>query len=261
MSVKSRIAAVAVLTAAAGAVVYPTADAIAATAAAPAAAAPTVTSVLPANDADDGDGRGGAPGAEGARDPRGGKDTRPGPRTVTVQQVLLPDGSRARLHSGSGGTRVTVTSHGTHRHTLDTARPTADVERLHLRIIGGDTGRPTLRAQLDGSRLANYYDFASGSLRHTLDGTPRLPGGRSAGAAVQEHAAATASGGHRRHAHHAAGNPVQRVVEAGQVIKGRHDLTRPAVAGGAALLALGGGAYGLRRLARRRAAARPAGGS
>ncbi|GAA2921155.1 hypothetical protein GCM10020221_16680 [Streptomyces thioluteus] len=54
----------------------------------------------------------------------------------------------------------------------------------------------------------------------------------------------------------AASNPVRRMVQAGQTVKGHHDVGRPLVAGGAALLAVGGGAYGLRLLGRRRAAGR-----
>ncbi|GAA3068273.1 hypothetical protein GCM10020000_60820 [Streptomyces olivoverticillatus] len=126
VSVQSRLAAVALLTAAAAAVVYPAASAFAAD-----------------------------------------KDTRPGHPAGTVQQVQLPDGSRARLSSGSGGTTVTVSRHGKQQRTLDAAHPTADLDRLHLRIIDGNGTRPTLRVQLDGSGLTNYYDFASGSLRHT----------------------------------------------------------------------------------------------
>lgn len=97
------------------------------------------------------------------------KDHRPAARTVT-QQVLLPDGSRARLHSGSAGASVDVISRGT-RRTLDATRPAVDAGRLHLRILGGNGTHPTLRAALDGSRLTHYYDFASGSLRYTPDGS------------------------------------------------------------------------------------------
>ncbi|MGW1195303.1 hypothetical protein ACWD4B_05515 [Streptomyces sp. NPDC002536] len=174
------------------------------------------------------------------------KDTRHG-HPATVHQVQLPDGSRARLRTGGDGTSVTVTSDGRPARTLDTTRPSADLERLHLRILGGDTARPTLRAQLDGAREANYYDFASGSLRHTPD--------RPAGTGHHAHQAPAA---HRHSRHHElSANPVKRVVDAGEVIKGRqHDLGRPALAGGAALLALGGGAYGIRRLVVRRNAAR-----
>ncbi|WP_171169383.1 hypothetical protein [Streptomyces sp. I05A-00742] len=53
--------------------------------------------------------------------------------------------------------------------------------------------------------------------------------------------------------HVAASNPVRRMVQAGQTVKGRHDVGTPLVAGGA-LLAVGGGAYGVRLLSRRRAA-------
>ncbi|MBB4892936.1 hypothetical protein FHS39_001947 [Streptomyces olivoverticillatus] len=216
MSVQSRLAAVALLTAAAAAVVYPAASAFAAD-----------------------------------------KDTRPGHPAGTVQQVQLPDGSRARLSSGSGGTTVTVSRHGKQQRTLDAAHPTADLDRLHLRIIDGNGTRPTLRVQLDGSGLTNYYDFASGSLRHTPDGdgtakdhrknlhrTPTTAQG--AGAGTSRPAAA-----HAKPPHDSSGNPVKRVVEAGQVIKDRHDLLTPALAGGTALLLAGGGAYGVHVALRR----------
>ncbi|GGX95315.1 hypothetical protein [Streptomyces hiroshimensis] len=242
MSAKTRIAAATVLAAAVGAVAWPTASAFAA-------------ELRTGGDTDGGTGRTGRP--------------------VTVQQVQLPDGSRARLTSGERGTTVTVTKHGKQRHTFDAARPTADIDRLHLRILGGDTQKPTLRASLDGAQLTNYYDFASGTLRHTPDGaegaTVRSSGaGHDKGAKHTKHAAGThgvltvqggpaAAGEQRatppaRTLHAASSNPVKRVVEAGEVIKGRHDIAAPALAGGAGLLALGGGAYGVRRLAARRAA-------
>ncbi|MEU4211530.1 hypothetical protein AB0F13_16270 [Streptomyces sp. NPDC026206] len=235
MSVKSRIAAATVLTAAVAAVAYPTASAFAAD----------------QQDRDTHSGRGGS----------------------TVQQVRLPDGSRASLTSGSGGTSVTVTSHGKQQRTFDTRRPTADLDRLHLRILGGDSSRPTLRARLDGSSLTNYYDFASGSLRHT----PETGGTAAPKAATTAHRAGTATSGahgdkatvaagptpgtgkHRaatagKPPHHSSGNPVKRVVEAGQVIKASHDVGdvgTPVVAGAVALLAVGGGAYGVRVALRR----------
>ncbi|GGR01163.1 hypothetical protein WEB32_09120 [Streptomyces netropsis] len=259
MSAKSRIVAVTVLTAAAGAVLWPAADALAAD-----------------------------------------KDTRPA-RTVT-QQVLLPDGSRARLHSGSAGTSVDVTSRGTQR-TLDATRPAADVNRLHLRILGGDGTHPTLRASLDGSRLTHYYDFASGSLRYTPDGsdldrlaatgdtlkdyrhgartaaapaTRATPAGDAARADLRTGDHTDAGGDHadvRRDDRETGGkvtgkatgkadraehgtrlatssNPVKRVVQAGAAINGRHDIGTPALAG-AVLLTLGGGAYAVRFAVRR----------
>ncbi|KNB52641.1 hypothetical protein [Streptomyces caatingaensis] len=58
--------------------------------------------------------------------------------------------------------------------------------------------------------------------------------------------------GHRQ----AASNPVRRMVQAGQTVKSHHDVGGPLVAGTAALLAVGGGAYGVRLLGRRRAAGR-----
>ncbi|GAA0408661.1 hypothetical protein [Streptomyces luteireticuli] len=54
----------------------------------------------------------------------------------------------------------------------------------------------------------------------------------------------------------AASNPVRRMVQAGQTVKGHHEVGKPLVAGAAALLAVGGGAYGVRLLGRRRAAGR-----
>ncbi|MEU7133791.1 hypothetical protein [Streptomyces sp. NPDC046261] len=228
MSVKSRIAAATVLTAAVAAVAYPTATAFAA-------------------DKQD-------------------HDTRP--RHTTVQQVRLPDGSRASLTSGDGRTSVTVTSHGKQLRTFDTARPTADLDRLHLRILGGDSSRPTLRAQLDGSRLTHYYDFASGTLRHTPEAAGTAGTAGTATAAAHRTGAladgATAQAGTKAGArpttgpgkppHHSSGNPVKRVVEAGQVIKASHDVGdvgTPVVAGGVALLAVGAGAYGVRVALRR----------
>ncbi|MEV4435341.1 hypothetical protein [Streptomyces sp. NPDC049585] len=240
-SAAPRVAAAAVLTAAVAAVVYPTATAFAAQ--------------------------------------QTDRDTRPGgPGTTTVQQVLLPDGSRARLTSGSGGTSVTVTR-GTQHRTLDTGRPATDLDRLHLRILGGNTTRPTLSARLDGSRLPTYYDFASGATRHTLDaGEAARPAATASGTRTRtkDHrtlAAGTtggattvtvtphtpAAGSHRSTGHHgkpphdSSGNPVKRVVEAGQVIKASHDageVGTPVVVGGIALLAAGG-AYGVRVALRR----------
>ncbi|MCC3769996.1 hypothetical protein [Streptomyces sp. UNOC14_S4] len=233
MSAKHRIAAVALLTAATGAVIWPTASAFAA---------------------------GGA-----------GTDTHPGrpdrgTGTSVVRQIQLPDGSHARLSSGEGGTRATVTTHGKQQRTIDTTRPSADIDRLHLRIIDGDTARPTLRASLDGTDKPSYYDFTSGALRHT----PEAPKDHQRGTkAAQGHGAKAAHDGrspHARPASQAAGspaaeanhrkvhavssNPVKRVVEAGQAIKGHHDLGTPALAGAALLLA-GGGAYGVRVALRR----------
>ncbi|MFI1967653.1 hypothetical protein BLA24_00390 [Streptomyces cinnamoneus] len=236
MSVKSRLAAATVLTAAVAAVAYPTAGAFAADTA--------------------------------------HRDTRPG-TPATSHQVQLPDGSRARLTSGRSGTTVTVTSARGH-HTLDAGRPSADLDRLHLRIIGGDTTHPTLRARLDGTRLTNYYDFASGSLRHTADGSdldrpvregdsiadyrkespagpaatavPAQPRPHGAPASAQPHASAKG-----KPPHDSSGNPVKRVVEAGQVIKASHDVGdvgTPVLAAGVALLAVGG-AYGVRVALRR----------
>ncbi|GHC55894.1 hypothetical protein [Streptomyces cinnamoneus] len=228
MSVKSRIAAATVLTAAVAAVAYPTATAFAA------------------------DGR----------DP----GVRPG---TTVQHVRLPDGSRASLTSGDGGARVTVTSHGKEQRTFDAGRPTADLDRLHLRILGGDGDRPTLRARLDGSSLTNYYDFTSGSLRHTPEATgrPAAAAAPSAATAVSRthdtpgRAAAGKDAGHATRAatagrppHDSSGNPVRRVVEAGHIIKASHDagdVGTPAVAAGVALVAVVGGAYGVRVALRR----------
>ncbi|MFF7727995.1 hypothetical protein [Streptomyces sp. NPDC008001] len=237
MSAKHRIAAATVLAAAVGAVAWPTASAFAA-------------------------------------DLRssGGKDNGPG-RPVVVHQVQLPDGSRAQLSSGERGTTVTVSKHGKQRRTIDASRPTADLDRLHLRILGGDTAKPTLRASLDGAQLTNYYDFASGTLRHTPDGAERAGTVvKGSGAGHDKGAKHTTGAGHvltvrkgadaggkqeagsgGRSFHAASSNPVKRVVEAGEVIKGRHDIGTPALAGGVALLALGGGAYGVRRLAARRA--------
>ncbi|WKK22463.1 hypothetical protein QZH56_27305 [Streptomyces olivoreticuli] len=234
MSAKHRLAAVTVLTAAVGAVVWPTAGAFAA----------------------------------GAAD----KDGHPGRPSTTVRQIQLPDGSHARLTSGEGGTKATVTTQGKQQRTIDTTRPAADIDRLHLRIIGGDTARPTLRAAVDGTEQPSYYDFTSGSLRHTPDAT-------TAGEATKDHQRGTkAAQGHGArpahegrsphstpHGHHptppaaterhgkvraASSNPVKRVVEAGEAIKGRHDIGTPAIAG-AALLAAGGGAYGVRIALRR----------
>ncbi|MBC2877139.1 MULTISPECIES: hypothetical protein [Streptomyces] len=54
--------------------------------------------------------------------------------------------------------------------------------------------------------------------------------------------------------HEAASNPVRRMVQAGQTVGGRRDVGKPLAVGGAALLAAGGGAYGLRLASRRRAA-------
>ncbi|QSY48006.1 hypothetical protein [Streptomyces griseocarneus] len=231
MSVKSRLAATAVLTAAVAAVVYPTAGAFAV-------------------DKPDHDAR---------------------PKTTTVRQVLLPDGSHASLTTGSGGTSVTVTTHGTRRRTIDAARPSADLDRLHLRIIDGGGTRPTLRAQLDGSRLTHYYDFASRTLRHTPEAAATTTGhqavtgaasGPATGAVVApatppavspQGTPQTAPAAHRP-PHDTSGNPVKRVVEAGQVIKASHDVgdaVTPALAGGVALLAVGGGAYGVRVALRR----------
>ncbi|MFH8785610.1 hypothetical protein [Streptomyces roseoverticillatus] len=230
MSAKHRIAAATVLAAAVGAVAWPTAGALAA------------------------DGRS-----------TGGRDTGSG-RPVVVRQVRLPDGSRAQLASGERGTTVTVTKHGKQRHTIDTSRPAADIDRLHLRILGGDTAKPTLRASLDGAQLTNYYDFASGVLRHTPDGAEptavRHKGTKHAGGAAATgsgHVVTVRNSGEPqssprpRALRAASSNPVKRVVEAGEVIKGRHDIGAPALAGGVGLLALGGGAYGVRRLAARRA--------
>ncbi|MEU2514079.1 hypothetical protein [Streptomyces syringium] len=253
MSAQSRIAAVTVLTAATGAVLWPVAGAVAAD-----------------------------------------KDHhRPAARTVT-QQVLLPDGSRARLHSGSAGASVDVLSRGT-RQTLDATRPAADAGRLHLRILGGDGTHPTLRAALDGSRLTHYYDFASGSLRYTPDGSdldrlaatgdtlkdhrsgaqaataPATPVGGAARADLRTGQHTDAGGDHAdsrtdsretggkddkndgaRHETRLAtsSNPVKRVVQAGAAINGRHDVAAPALAG-AVLLTLGGGAYAVRFAVRR----------
>ncbi|MGI5527596.1 hypothetical protein ACQEVX_09285 [Streptomyces syringium] len=260
MSAQSRIVAVAVLTAATGAVLWPVAGAFAAD-----------------------------------------KDHRPAARTVT-QQVLLPDGSRARLHSGSAGASVDVISRGT-RRTLDATRPAADAGRLHLRILGGDGTHPTLRAALDGSRLTHYYDFASGSLRYTPDGsdldrlaatgdtlkdyrrgartaaapaTHAAPAGDAARADLRTERHTDAGGDHAdsrtdsrtdaresgaavsgkddgtRHETRLAtsSNPVKRVVQAGAAINGRHDIGAPALAG-AVLLTLGGGAYAVRFAVRR----------
>ncbi|MGX8905572.1 hypothetical protein ACR820_10160 [Streptomyces netropsis] len=263
MSAQSRIVAVAVLTAATGAVLWPVAGAFAAD-----------------------------------------KDHRPAARTVT-QQVLLPDGSRARLHSGSAGASVDVISRGT-RRTLDATRPAADAGRLHLRILGGDGTHPTLRAELDGSRLTHYYDFASGSLRYTPDGsdldrtaagdtlkdyrrgartaaapaTRATPVGDAARADLRTGHHTDAGGDHadsrtnsspdnRTAARESGGtvsgkddgtkhdtrlatssNPVKRVVQAGAAINGRHDIGAPALAG-AVLLTLGGGAYAVRFAVRR----------
>ncbi|WP_424887937.1 hypothetical protein [Streptomyces sp. XH2] len=228
MSAKHRIAAATVLAAAVGAVVWPTAGALAADARS-----------------------------------TGGRDTGSG-RPVVVRQVQLPDGSRARLASGERGTTVTVTKHGKQRHTIDASRPAADIDRLHLRILGGDTAKPTLRASLDGAQLTNYYDFASGALRHTPDGAEptavRPKGDKHAGRAAtgSGHVVTVRSSDEQasprpRALRAASSNPVKRVVEAGEVIKGRHDIGAPALAGGVGLLALGGGAYGVRRLAARRA--------
>ncbi|MEU5428667.1 hypothetical protein AB0H73_24190 [Streptomyces olivoreticuli] len=242
MSAKHRLAAVTVLTAAVGAVVWPTAGAFAA-------------------------------GASGAAD----KDGHPGRPTTTVRQIQLPDGSHARLTSGEGGTKATVTTQGKQQRTIDTTRPAADIDRLHLRIIGGDTARPTLRAALDGTEQPSYYDFTSGSLRHTPETT--VTAGDATKDATKDHQRGTkAAQGHgtrpahegrtphgTSHArnptppaateHHgkvraASSNPVKRVVEAGEAIKGRHDIGTPAIAG-AALLAAGGGAYGVRIALRR----------
>lgn len=220
MSVKSRIAAATVLTAAVAAVAYPTASAFAAD----------------------------------QRD----HDTRPG--HTTVQHVRLPDGSRASLTSGDGRTSVTVTSHGKQQRTFDTGRPSADLDRLHLRILGGDSPRPTLRAQLDGSSLTHYYDFASGTLRHTPEASGTTPAATTAAHRTAAAGQADTKTDARRTAgtgkppHHSTGNPVKRVVEAGQVIKASHDVGdvgTPVVAGGVALLAAGAGAYGVRVALRR----------
>ncbi|GHF66275.1 hypothetical protein GCM10010218_54760 [Streptomyces mashuensis] len=231
MSVKSRIATAAVLTAAVAAVAYPTAGAFAAG--------------------------------------RPDTDTRPHHSGTTTQQVMLPDGSRARLTTGSEGTSVVVLTRGKLQRIINTHRPAADLDRLHLRIIGGDTSRPTLRAQLDGARLTHYYDFASGSLRHTLDGSDHgratTPGttlstyrattseAHPAGHTGDRPATATTQT-HKRPPHDSSGNPVKRVVEAGQVIKASHDagdVRTPVLYGGAALLAAGAGAYGVRLAVRR----------
>lgn len=271
VSVKSRLAAATVLAAAVAAVAYPAATAVAAdrdgdviVVGKPADAAPAVAPV-PAPPA------AGTPG-------RADHDTRPGRPGATVRQVLLPDGSRARLTSGDGPASVTVT-HGGQRHTIDASRPSAELDRIHLRIIGADTTHPTLRAQLEGSRLPNYYDFASGSLRHTLDGTD-LDRLAATGDTIKDYRKAPAAG-HTTHAahpgdartktsqsshdvhvkgrahakppHDTSGNPVKRVVEAGQVIKASHDageVGTPVLVGGIALLAAGG-AYGVRVALRR----------
>ncbi|MEU5420437.1 hypothetical protein ACFY1P_12220 [Streptomyces sp. NPDC001407] len=230
MSAKHRIAAATVLTAAVAAVVWPTADAFAA----------------------------------GAAD----KDGHPG-RPTTVRQIQLPDGSHARLTSGDGGTKATVTTHGKQQRTIDTTSPAADIDRLHLRIIGGDTARPTLRAAVDGTEEPSYYDFTSGTLVKDQPKDQQRDHQQRGTKAAQGHATRPAHDGRTQHGnphtrpatptaaaeHHgkvraASSNPVKRVVEAGEAIKGRHDIGTPAIAG-AALLAAGGGAYGVRIALRR----------
>ncbi|MEV5507491.1 hypothetical protein [Streptomyces orinoci] len=59
--------------------------------------------------------------------------------------------------------------------------------------------------------------------------------------------------------HRAASNPVQRIVQAGQTIKGRPDHGKGGLALAGALVGLGAGAFGVSRLVRRRAAGRPRG--
>ncbi|MFI9718808.1 hypothetical protein ACIHFE_04005 [Streptomyces sp. NPDC052396] len=59
--------------------------------------------------------------------------------------------------------------------------------------------------------------------------------------------------------HRAASNPVQRMVQAGQTIKGRPDRGKSALAVAGALLGLGAGAFGMHRLLRRRTAGRAGG--
>ncbi|MFC5723073.1 hypothetical protein ACFP1Z_23170 [Streptomyces gamaensis] len=186
---------------------------------------------------------------------RDGRGTR-----AVEHQVQLPDGSRARLVSGDGAPSVTV-GQGDRRRTLDGAHPAADLDRMHLRILGGDSARPTLRATLDGGTGPTYYDFLTGSARRTPDPVAG-PAGHRARTGGQQRAGHHQERDHkgradkRPHGHHlASSNPVKRVVEASEVIKDRHEIGTPAVAGAATLLAVGGGAYGLRRLARRRSRA------
>ncbi|MBH1936321.1 hypothetical protein I5Q34_18910 [Streptomyces sp. AV19] len=83
---------------------------------------------------------------------------------------------------------------------------------------------------------------------------PAAPAGAAGAAGVAKHQAEH-PGRHRE----AASNPVRRMVQAGQTVKGHRDVGGPLVAGAAALLAVGGGAYGVRLLGRRRAAGRAAG--
>ncbi|GAA0458716.1 hypothetical protein ACFQ2B_24255 [Streptomyces stramineus] len=200
MSAKTRIAAATVLTAAVGAVLWPTAAAVAADT----------------------------------------KDTaRQDNRPTAVQQIRLPDGSRARLTSGTDAPTVTVTTRGTGEHTLDSAHPAADLNRLHLRILGAGTDRPTLRATLDGTGPAHYYDFTSGTAHRTTATTVVTP-------ATTNSAGAGGTGT----AHLASGNPVQRAVEAGETLRDRHDMSTPALAG-AALLTAAGGACAVRVALRR----------
>ncbi|MCD9142216.1 hypothetical protein [Streptomyces albireticuli] len=229
MSAKHRIVAATVLTAAAGAVIWPTAGAVAADAA--------------------------------HRDGRPG-----GPATATVREVRLPDGSQARLTSRDGRTSATVTTRDSGRHILDGAHPAADLDHLHLRLLGGDTSRPTLRATLDGSARTQDYAFPAGSgdsadtsvpagtSGTTLQAAHRTDGTAAAPAAPADDIDHRDQQGERRRdtTRIASSNPVKRAVEAGEAIKGRHDIGTPALAGATALALAGAGAYGVRVALRRR---------
>ncbi|MBB5118473.1 hypothetical protein AF335_00460 [Streptomyces eurocidicus] len=220
MSAKHRIVVATVLTAAAGAVIWPTAGAVAADAA--------------------------------HRDGRPG-----GPATSTARQVRLPDGSEARLTSHDGRTSATVTTRDSGRRVLDGAHPAADLDHLHLRLLGGDTSRPTLRATLDGSARTHDYAFPTGTAPRAASGTALQAAHRTDGAAAPTPAEdidhRDQQGERRRDTTRiASSNPVKRAVEAGEAIKGRHDVGTPAVAGATALALAGAGAYGVRVALRRR---------
>ncbi|MEU5129482.1 hypothetical protein [Streptomyces mobaraensis] len=164
-----------------------------------------------------------------------------GPREPSAAPAAPREGTAVHPAAGTDGHGVNLRQRDprvTHREHSGVPRPAAGlrpVGRLHGVRQAGQADQPSL--QTERTMRIRQDRQVRQQVRHAAKGKPA---GAKPGKPVKRHEAAS--------------NPVRRMVQAGQTVGGRRDVGKPLAVGGAALLAVGGGAYGLRLASRRRAA-------
>ncbi|MER5784980.1 hypothetical protein ABT104_25200 [Streptomyces mobaraensis] len=170
-----------------------------------------------------------------------------GPREPSAASAAPREGTAVHPAAGTDGHGVNLRQRDprvTHREHSGMPRPAAGlrpVGRLHGVRTAEQADQPSTQAERT-MRIGQDRQVQQQVRQQVRHATKGKPAGAKPGKPVKRHEAAS--------------NPVRRMVQAGQTVGGRRDVGKPLAVGAAALLAVGGGAYGL-RLASRRRAARP----